>query len=224
MENKIVAVVLLVACSSLQLVAMEKVSKEHRSKLANSIKQIEFAHEVGPEWFGSNDRISSFMNEHIDIVGEVLEENSLSYGKRGTVSWLNDIKRDLQKSELAMELSKQKKQPNVHRSDNDTCDISGLPKKDVLSVLFLAAVEKGAFSDVVKLSLEQSGRTLPENYLSEADFESASKCDWNIDYLHGKPMKVNLSGDSFNARLYNRDQGEGCAQEAIKALRENLKH
>lgn len=33
-------------------------------------------------------------------------------------------------------------------------------------------------------------------------------------------MKIDLSGDSFDTRLFNRDNGEGAAEMAIKALRE----
>ena len=37
-----------------------------------------------------------------------------------------------------------------------------------------------------------------------------------FDYLHGKVMKVDLSGDSFSPRLYDRDCGEGAAEHALK--------
>lgn len=39
-----------------------------------------------------------------------------------------------------------------------------------------------------------------------------------FDYLHGKVMKVELSGDELNPRLYDRDNGEGAAERAIKHL------
>jgi hypothetical protein len=39
-----------------------------------------------------------------------------------------------------------------------------------------------------------------------------------FDYLHGKVMKVDLSGDELNPRLYDRDNGNGAAYEAIKHL------
>ena len=41
-----------------------------------------------------------------------------------------------------------------------------------------------------------------------------------FDYVQGRVMKVDLSGDSFDSRLFNRDNGEGAAEMAIKALRE----
>ena len=40
-----------------------------------------------------------------------------------------------------------------------------------------------------------------------------------FDYLHGKVMKVNLSGDTLDERLYDRDNGDGTAFKAISELR-----
>jgi hypothetical protein len=40
-----------------------------------------------------------------------------------------------------------------------------------------------------------------------------------IDYLFGRVMKVNLSKDTFNSRLYDRDNGAGAEQNAIDALK-----
>lgn len=36
-----------------------------------------------------------------------------------------------------------------------------------------------------------------------------------FDYLHGRVMKVDLSGDEFDPTLYDRDNGEGAAQNAL---------
>lgn len=37
-----------------------------------------------------------------------------------------------------------------------------------------------------------------------------------FDYLKGRVMKVNLAGDSFDTWLYDRDNGEGSAERALK--------
>lgn len=37
-----------------------------------------------------------------------------------------------------------------------------------------------------------------------------------FDYLKGRVMKVNLQRDEFNPSLYNRDNGDFAAQEALK--------
>ena len=37
-----------------------------------------------------------------------------------------------------------------------------------------------------------------------------------FDHLHGKVMKVDLSGDELDPRLYDRDNGSGAAERAIE--------
>jgi len=39
-----------------------------------------------------------------------------------------------------------------------------------------------------------------------------------FDYLQGRVMKIDLSGDSFDPGLYDRDNGQGSAQKIINAL------
>lgn len=42
--------------------------------------------------------------------------------------------------------------------------------------------------------------------------------DQYFDYIKGRVMKVNLSGDELDTRLYNRDLGEGAAERVIGSL------
>ena len=39
-----------------------------------------------------------------------------------------------------------------------------------------------------------------------------------FDYLKGRVMKIDLSGDQLDPRLYDRDNGDGAAFEALKHL------
>ena len=41
-----------------------------------------------------------------------------------------------------------------------------------------------------------------------------------FDYLHGRVLKVELSGDEFDERLYDRDCGEGAAQRAVDSIKD----
>jgi len=43
-----------------------------------------------------------------------------------------------------------------------------------------------------------------------------------FDYVGGRPLKVDLSQDEFDPRLYDRDQGHGAAERAIAGLRSSL--
>ena len=44
---------------------------------------------------------------------------------------------------------------------------------------------------------------------------------WDIEYLGGRVMKVNLSSKTFNPYLYYRDNGEGAAEAVISELRKS---
>jgi len=39
-----------------------------------------------------------------------------------------------------------------------------------------------------------------------------------FDYLQGRVMKVDLSGDELNPRLYDRDNGDGAAAAALASI------
>ncbi len=54
--------------------------------------------------------------------------------------------------------------------------------------------------------------------MTTAQAEEILKETHDFDYLYGKVMKVNLSGDSFNPWLYDRDNGPGAAESALKPL------
>ena len=48
--------------------------------------------------------------------------------------------------------------------------------------------------------------------------ESIIKNNKDFDYLKGRVMKVNLSGDEFDPWLYDRDNGQGSAKKALSDL------
>lgn len=45
-----------------------------------------------------------------------------------------------------------------------------------------------------------------------------SSDDKYFDYVKGRVMKIDLSGDEIDTRLYNRDNGEGAAERVIQGL------
>ena len=88
-------------------------------------------------------------------------------------------------------------------------DISGLDKAEVLLTLY-------NHSHVQGLGFLQA----IDNYTIETarkDYELSP--DKYFDYHYGRVLKVDLSGDSFDSWLYDRDCGEGAAQKAIDELR-----
>lgn len=55
----------------------------------------------------------------------------------------------------------------------------------------------------------------PEDMSVEEARELLKKDDY-FDYLKGRVMKVDLSTDELNPRLYDRDNGNGTAHQALK--------
>lgn len=89
-------------------------------------------------------------------------------------------------------------------------DISGLDKAEVLAALHSRSRAQGigVLHDRGPLSVDECRAVIDA---------------WNggklyFDYLRGRVMKVDISKDEFDPRLYDRDNGSGAAQEAIDAL------
>jgi hypothetical protein len=84
-------------------------------------------------------------------------------------------------------------------------NIKGLDKARVLVALYRGSKGKGmSFLDPMfgtDLTVEMA-----RNLLSKTTY---------FDYLYGKIMKINLSGDRFDSRLYDRDNGYPAAEMAI---------
>ncbi len=81
----------------------------------------------------------------------------------------------------------------------------GLSKAEVLCALYNRAKCLG----LGVLHFENKKMTIKEA-------EQLLKITTSFDYLKGRVMKVDLSGvDSFEERLYDRDNGNGAAQSAV---------
>jgi len=89
-----------------------------------------------------------------------------------------------------------------------TINLEGLDKSEVLAALYNASKPQGAgfmHFDPSPMSVNEA-RTLLEQ-------------DTDFDYLKGRVMKISLSGDTLDPWLYNRDNGDGAAEQAIESLR-----
>lgn len=90
-------------------------------------------------------------------------------------------------------------------------DISGLDKAEVLAALFNASKQQGMGI------LQTSGRN--NMTVEEArEFTSSGNDRQYYDYLRGRVMKIDLSRDELNPRLYDRDNGQGAAARALAPL------
>lgn len=52
--------------------------------------------------------------------------------------------------------------------------------------------------------------------MQESEAQDLLKKRQYFDYLKGRVMKVNLEGDEFDPALYDRDNGQGAAEQALR--------
>jgi len=89
-------------------------------------------------------------------------------------------------------------------------DISGMDKAEVLASLYNNSKPLGL----------GNLHFVPDNMTRE-EAQKLLQGHTYFDYLRGRVMKVNLKGDSFEERLYDRDNGPGAARQAIERLKES---
>lgn len=84
---------------------------------------------------------------------------------------------------------------------------------------------KGLNKAAVLASLYNVSRPLGMGFMSydpkPMTVEEAQKIlehDTDLDYLKGRVMKINLSGEELDPWLYDRDNGNGAAKRAIESL------
>jgi len=90
----------------------------------------------------------------------------------------------------------------------DACDISDIDKYELVRALFEDARPQGMGY------LQQSN-----DRLSDFDILQIEAKGWYVDYVHGRSMKIDISGPTFDTWLYNRDNGSNRAEEIVKKLR-----
>jgi hypothetical protein len=86
--------------------------------------------------------------------------------------------------------------------------LAGLDKAAVLAALYNAAKPQGMGFlqyDPAPMQIEEATALL--------------RVSTYFDYLKGRVMKVDLSRDELDPRLYDRDNGSGAAERAIEAMK-----
>lgn len=94
--------------------------------------------------------------------------------------------------------------------------IKGLPKAHVLKALYDGSHIQGM--SILGVSVK------PQDISVDYCQKIIDKCgeDLRFDYFNGRVLKIDLSGDEIDSRLYNRDCGEGAAEAVIEKLRHEL--
>ncbi len=90
-------------------------------------------------------------------------------------------------------------------------DISGIDKAELLAALYNGSRQQG-------MGFMHARGAYPMT-VEQARAEIANNQWLYFDYLHGRVMKIDLSGDELNTSLYNRDNGQGAAEKIIAAVR-----
>lgn len=96
---------------------------------------------------------------------------------------------------------------------NEKISIKGMNKANVFVGLFRAA------------KLQEGIEVLEFNPIL-MDKERAEKILKNrtrFEYFEGRALKIDLSGDEFDPRFYNHENGPGIAEQVIDALRKSKK-
>ncbi len=89
-------------------------------------------------------------------------------------------------------------------------NIAGLNKAEVLAALYNGSRQQGMGF--------MHARGAEGMTVEQASEEIANNKSMYFDYLHGRVMKIDLSGDELDTELYNRDNGRGAAERIIAGL------
>lgn len=95
---------------------------------------------------------------------------------------------------------------------DNSLSLTGLNKAAVLAALYNASKPQGLgflHYDPTPMTVDEAKRILDGG---ATDF----------DYLKGRVMKIDLSGDALNPRSYDRDNGQGAAERAIAEVRKGM--
>lgn len=88
-------------------------------------------------------------------------------------------------------------------------DITNIDKAEILMKLYNASKQQGIGFYTVQ---GQKDLTLKE---AQKIIARLNPKYMYIDYLYGRALKVNLRGNEFNSKAYDRDNGLGAAAKAL---------
>ena len=102
-------------------------------------------------------------------------------------------------------------------------NIAGLDKAELFAALYNHAKPLGMgflHYDPTPLNKEEAEKLMARGDDSSAMFPGfAGRRALYFDYVKGRPLKIDLSGDEMDTHLYNRDQGDGAAEKIVASLR-----
>jgi hypothetical protein len=106
---------------------------------------------------------------------------------------------------------------------NFAIDISGLGKADLLAALVNGATPRGMgwiHDPGAPMTSEEARQWIEQGRTHDSCVPSRSPL--RFDYVHGRPIKSDIGGDTLNPTLYDRDHGQGAAALVVAELRASL--
>lgn len=93
-------------------------------------------------------------------------------------------------------------------------DIRGIDKVPLMKALWenTCTVGMGVFQAPSEFPTERAEERVAKSQRNGVDLD--------LDYLYGRPIKMNLSDDFVDPGLYERDAGEGTAARVVAELRD----
>jgi hypothetical protein len=99
-------------------------------------------------------------------------------------------------------------------------DIKGIDKAELLAALVNGARPQGmGFLHAGSSPMTKAEAQEWIDKCRSHDTHSIGAQYLSFDYVKGRPIKSDISGDTFNPRLYDRDQGDGAAARVVASLR-----
>lgn len=101
-------------------------------------------------------------------------------------------------------------------------NIAGIDKAELFAALYNHAKPLGMgmlHYDPTPLTKESAEKLMGLGDDSARMFPGMGRRSMYFDYVKGRPLKIDLSGDELETALYNRDQGDGAAERIVEGLR-----
>src|SRR6476619_3176197 len=90
--------------------------------------------------------------------------------------------------------------------NNNLARITGIPKAPLLAALYNNVRQSARFSALDRLTLQKNPMTVEQAQSLLSNLETAGRRA-DLDYVKGKPIKIDFSKDEIDVSLYNRDYG-----------------
>ena len=185
---------------------MENVTFGELERIKNHFIQINSAIKLGSNWFGSSSRMNSHIAHHKGEIFSILEKYNIdSVTLEKIETCLKSFDENGNKRKLSDEIFSESKLNEKDDNYKTVIDITNLDKREVIKALFSAATPRNLLDFLIE--------EIPEDLLNVLCQNK------HVDYIGSRSIKVDLTGNNFDCRLYDRDNGKGSAQRALSKLR-----